>query len=135
MVGPFVAKANATTGEQVWRTYLDNLNASGHWIGNANLNILENGNIALAWSNQIVLINGDTGQILRHNMLPGGAAPPADVNYKHLTIAPDRTLILKDQTRPFGCTLQGTVAIIKCAMEGMKQPNSQLTAVDPETLG
>ncbi len=134
MVGPFVAKANATTGRQIWRTYLDNLNASGHWIGNANLNILPNGNIAFAWSNQIVLIDGDTGLLLKHNSLPGGAAPAEDVNYKHLTIAPDGTLILKDQTRPFGCTLQGTVAIIKCAAEGMKQPNSQLTAVDPDTL-
>jgi len=45
MVGPFVAKADATTGKQIWRTYLDNLNASGHWIGNANLNILPNGNM------------------------------------------------------------------------------------------
>jgi len=134
MVGPFVAKANATTGKQIWRTYLDNLNASGHWIGNANLNILPNGNIAFSWSNQIVLIDGDTGLLLKHNTLPGGAAPAEDVNYKHLTIAPDGTLILKDQTRPFGCKLQGTVAIIKCAAEGMKQPNSQLTAVDPDTL-
>jgi hypothetical protein len=132
--GPYVAKANATTGEQIWRTYLDNLNASGRWIGNANLNILDNGNIAFAWSNQIVLIDGDTGQILKHNTLPSGAAPTANVNYKHLTVAPDGTLILKDQTRPNGCKLQGTVAIIKCAAEGMKQPNSQLVAVDPRTL-
>jgi hypothetical protein len=134
MVGPFLAKADATTGRQIWRTYLDNLNASGHWIGNANLNLLPNGNIAFSWSNQIVLIDGDTGLILKHNTLPGGAAPAENVNYKHMTIAPDGTLILKDQTRPFGCTLQGTVAIIKCAAEGMKQPNSQLTAVDPKTL-
>ena len=134
MAGPFVAKANATTGKEIWRTYLDNLNASGHWIGNANLNILENGNIPFAWSNQIVLIDGDTGQILKHNTLPSGAAPAADVNYKHLTVAPDKTLILKDQTRPAGCTLQGTVAIIKCAAQGMKQPNSQVVAVNPDTL-
>jgi hypothetical protein len=134
MVGPFVAKADSTTGKQIWRTYLDNLNASGRWIGNANLNILDNGRIAFAWSNQIVLIDADTGQMLKRNTLPSGAAPTADVNYKHLTVAPDRTLVLKDQTRPLGCKLQGTVAIIKCAAEGMKQPNSQLAAVDPETL-
>lgn len=134
MVGPFIAKANATTGEQIWRTYLDNLNASGHWIGNSNLNILDNGNIAIAWSNQIVLIDGDTGLILKHNMLPSGPALAADVNFKHLTVAPDGTLILKDQTRPEGCTLQGTMAIIKCSAEGMKQPNSVLVAVDPKTL-
>jgi hypothetical protein len=134
MVGPFVAKADATTGKEIWRTYLDNLNASGHWIGNANLNILDNGKIVFAWSNQIVLLDPDTGEILKHNTLPGGAAPIADVNFKHLTIAPDRTLILKDQTRPIGCTLQGTMAIIKCTEEGMKQPNSVLVAVDPDTL-
>jgi len=134
MVGPFVVKTDATTGRQIWRTYLDNLNASGHWIGNANLNILDNGNIAFAWSNRIVLIDGDTGLILKHNTLPSGDAPAADVNFKHLTIAPDGTLILKDQTRPTGCTLQGTMAIIKCTEEGMKQPNSVLVAVDPNTL-
>ncbi|MEO8655824.1 MAG: hypothetical protein ABI409_16975, partial [Ramlibacter sp.] len=96
MVGPYLAKADATTGKQIWRTYLDNLNVSGRWIGNANLNILENGNIAFAWSNRIVLIDGDSGLILKRNTLPSGAAPPADVNFKHLTIAPDGTLILKD---------------------------------------
>ncbi len=132
--GPFLAKANATTGEQIWRTYLDNPNASGRWIGNANLNILENGRIVFAWSNQIVLVDADSGEILKHNTLPAGDAPIADVNFKHLTVAPDGTLILKDQTRPLGCTLQGTMAIIKCVPEGMKQPNSQLVAVHPDTL-
>ena len=132
--GPYVAMADATTGRQIWRTYVDNPHASGRWIGNANLNILESGRIAFAWSNQIVLLDADTGAILRHNTLPGGDAPVADVNFKHLTVAPDGTLILKDQTRPTGCTLQGTVAIIKCAAEGMRQPNSHLVAVDPDTL-
>ena len=108
--GPYIAKADATTGRQIWRTYLDNANASGWLIGNTNLNILDNGNLALAWSNQIVLIDGNTGLILKHNTLPGGEAPTYTVNFKHLTIAPDRTLILKDQTRPVGCTVQGTMA-------------------------
>ncbi|HRI92469.1 MAG: hypothetical protein XXXNARYT_003165 [Candidatus Accumulibacter regalis] len=135
MAGPFVAKADATTGKQLWRTYLDNLNASGRWIGNANLNILANGKIAFSWSNQIVLLDADTGAILKHNTLPSGDAPAMDTNFKHMTIAPDGTLIMKDQTRPKGCTLQGTMAIIKCAAgEGMKQPNSQLVAVNPDTL-
>lgn len=132
--GPYVAKVDATTGRQVWRTYVDNANVSGRWIGNANLNILDNGDIPFAWSNQIVLIDGDTGQILKHNTLPSGEAPAQDVNYKHLTIAPDRTLILKCQTRPTGETSQGTMAIIKGVMKGLKQPNSHLCAVHPDTL-
>ncbi len=129
--GPFIAKVNATTGREIWRTYVDNPNASGRWIGNANLNILENGRIAFSWSNQIVLVDGDTGEILRHNRLPAGDAPVADVNFKHMTIAPDGTLIMKNQTRPAGCTMQGTMAILRC--QG-RLPNSHLVAVNPDTL-
>jgi hypothetical protein len=132
--GPYVAKADATTGKQIWRTYLDNANASGWLIGNTNLNILDNGNLALAWSNQIVLVDGDTGLILKHNTLPTGEAPAYTSNFKHLTIAPDRTLIMKTQTRPVGCTEQGTLGIIKCIEKGMKMPNSVLVAVNPDTL-
>lgn len=134
MVGPYIAKADATTGRQIWRTYLDNLNVSDRWIANANLNILPDGNIAFAWSHFIALVDGDTGSILKVNTLPSGDAPIEDVNFKHLTIAPDGTLILKDQTRPVGCTLQGTMAIIACARKGMTAPNSVLVAVDPTTL-
>ena len=132
--GPYVAKVNATTGEQVWRTYLDNANASGWFIGNTNLNILPNGNIPLAWSTRVVLVDGNTGEILKTNTLPVGDAPAYTVNFKHLTIAPDGTLIMKDQTRPVGCEVQGTMGIITCVQEGKKQPNSVLVAVDPATL-
>jgi hypothetical protein len=132
--GPYVAKVDATTGKQIWRTYLDNANVSRRWIGNANLNILDTGNIAFAWANQIVLIDADSGRILKQNTLPTGATPIADVNFKHLTIAPDRTLILKDQTRPTGNTDQGTMAILKGLQAGLKQGNSELVAVNPDTL-
>jgi hypothetical protein len=132
--GPFIAKADGVTGKQIWRTYVDNLNASGNWIGAANLNILPSGNIAFSWANRIVLIDGDTGLILKQNNLPPGNAPAADSNYKHLTIAPDGTLICKNQTRPTGNKLQGTLAIIKGVEAGLKQPNSHLVAVDPNTL-
>ena len=64
----------------------------------------------------------------------GAATPAIDASYKHLTIAPDGTLILKDQTRPSGCKLQGTMAIIQCNEPGMKQGNSNLVAVHPDTL-
>lgn len=132
--GPYVAKLDATTGHEIWRTYVDNQNISHRWIGNSNLNILENGNIVQAWSNQIVLIDGDTGRILKHNTLPTGDAPAEDVNYKHVTVAPDGTLILKHQSRPIGCKIPGTMGIIKCSAQGMKMPNSTMAAVDPDTL-
>ena len=132
--GPYLAKADATTGKELWRTYFDNANASGWYIGNTNLNILDNGNLALSWSNNSLLVDGNTGLILKMGTLPSGEAPPADSNFKHLTIAPDRTLIYKNQTRPVGCTGQGTLGIIKCIQDGMKMPKSVLVAVNPDTL-
>ena len=75
--GPFVAKVNPTTGKEVWHTYLENGNVSGVWVGAANLNILPDGNIAIAFGNQLVKLSGDTGLILKHvacrrERLPGG---------------------------------------------------------------
>ena len=70
--GPYVAKADATTGKQIWRTYLENANVSGVWIGATNLNILPNGNIVTSWSNRIALLDGDTGRILKYNTTAHG---------------------------------------------------------------
>ncbi|MCZ7529657.1 MAG: hypothetical protein M5U31_04540 [Acidimicrobiia bacterium] len=132
--GPYIARADATTGRQVWRTYLENANVSGKWIGGTNLNILADGHIVTSWSNDIARLDTDTGRILAYNRLPTGDTSPADSNFKHLTVAPDGTLILKNQTRPVGLTLQGTLAIVQGLMQGKKQPNSHLVAVHPETL-
>lgn len=132
--GPFVAKADATTGKQIWRTYLENANASGQWLPAVNLNIMADGRIAFAWQNNVALLDPDTGLILKRTTLPTGETPPSQSGFKHLTIAPDGTLILKNQTRPTGYEYQGTLAIVRGVMEGFKQPNSHLVAVDPNTL-
>ncbi|MGA7368458.1 MAG: hypothetical protein WBX01_04965 [Nitrososphaeraceae archaeon] len=59
--GPYVTKADATTGAQIWRTYLDNANTNNDWIATTNLNILPDGNILFAFARQVVLLDGDTG--------------------------------------------------------------------------
>jgi len=132
--GPFVAKVDATTGAQIWRTYLDNANVSGSFIATANLNILANGKIVFAWNHRIVLLDPDTGLILKSTTLPTGHVPVADLSFKHVTIAPDGTLILKFQAQPTASTEQGSMAIIKGVMKGLKQANSLLAAVDANTL-
>jgi len=132
--GPFVARVDATTGKQIWRTYVENANVSGNWIGVNNLNILANGTIVTAWSNQIALLDGDTGRILKTGSLPSGEAPPGDSHFKHLTVAPDGTLILKNQTRAKGISDQGTMAMMKGFRKGLKLPPSIFVAVDGERL-
>ncbi len=77
--GPFVAKVDATTGKEIWRTYLENGNVSGAWVGAANLNILPDGNIPIAFGNQLVKLDGDTGRILKRDLRcrPGRRRPRA----------------------------------------------------------
>ncbi len=131
--GPYVAKVDATTGKQVWRTYLQNGNVSGEWVGAANLNILPDGNIPIAFGNHLVKLDGDTGLILQHIALPADA-PPEGSNFKHLTIAPDGTLILKNQTRATPCDIQGTLAAFQCPGGVAASPGSTILAVNPETF-
>jgi hypothetical protein len=132
--GPYVAKVDPVTGEQIWRTYLDNANVTVRWIANTNLNILASGKIAESWGNTIVLIAPESGRILKANTLPTGDTPARDANFKHLTIAPDGTLILKNQNMPVGGTGQGSMGMIQAYAKGLKPNNSRIVAVDPESL-
>jgi hypothetical protein len=132
--GPYVAKVDATTGTQIWRTYLDNANISDRWIAYANLNILASGKLVVAWGDTIVLIDPASGRILKANSLPTGDTPIVDANFKHLTVAPEGTLILKNQNRPSGKTGQGSMGMIVGLAKGLKQTNSRYVAVDPNTL-
>ena len=131
--GPWVAKVDATTGKEIWRTVLENGNVSGAWVGAANLNILPDGNIPISFGTHLVKLDGDTGRILKHIELPA-AAPPEGSNFKHLTIAPDGTLIIKNQTRATPCNIQGTLAAIQCPGGSAASPGSTINAIDPDTF-
>ena len=134
--GPFVARINPITGAEVWRTYLENANVNNVYIATTNLNILDDGSIVTSWNTSIAKLDADSGAILAQTALPTGAVAPSDASYKHLTVAPDRTIILKDQNRPAGCLQQGSSALIQCPGAGdpTKQANSDLVAVNPDTL-
>jgi outer membrane protein assembly factor BamB len=131
--GPFVAKVNPDSGKEIWRTYLQNANVSGDWTGAANLNILPDGNIPISFGNQLVKLDGDSGLILNHVTLPADA-PAEGSNFKHMTIAPDGTLILKNQTRATPCNIQGTLAAFQCPGGVAASPVSTIHAVNPDTL-
>ena len=131
--GPYVAKVNDSTGKEIWRTLLQNGNVTGDWVGAANLNILPDGTIVVAFGNSLVKLDGDTGLILQHLDLPA-TAPREGSNFKHLTIAPDGTLILKNQTRATPCDIQGTLAAFQCPGGPDAAPGSTILAVDPATF-
>ncbi len=136
--GPYVARINPITGDQVWRTYVDNINTgSDVFVGGTNLNILDNGKIVFAWSHKIVLLDRDTGGIVKSQNLPSpGPVTPRSINYKELTVAPDGTIILRSQNRPENCNQQGGGGLASCSQSagGPEQKPSAFVAVDPDTL-
>ena len=135
--GPFVARIDPITGEQVWRTYLENLNVDNAFVGGTNLNILSNGKIVFAWGNRIALLDRDTGAIVKARTLPApGPVTPNDINYKELTVAPDGTIILRSQNRPENCNQQGGGGLEGCSQSagGPEQKPSAFLAIDPNTL-
>lgn len=135
--GPFVAKVDPISGEQVWRTYLENGNTENVFVGGTNLNILENGNIVFAWTDKIALLDPDTGAIIKAKHLPApGPVTPRSINYKELTVAPDGTIILRSQNRPENCNQQGGGGLISCSQSagGPEQKPSAFLAIDPDTL-
>jgi hypothetical protein len=80
------------------------------------------------------LLDPDTGLILKSTTLPTADVPVSAISFKHVTIAPDGTLILKTQARPAGSTEQGSMAMIKGMQAGLKVANSLIAAVDSNTL-
>ncbi len=135
--GPFVARINPITGDQVWRTYVENLNVNNAFVGGTNLNILSNGRIVYAWGHKIVLLDRNTGAIVKARDLPApGPVAPTDINYKELTVAPDGTIILRSQNRPENCNQQGGGGLEGCSQSagGAEQKPSAFLAIDPDTL-
>jgi hypothetical protein len=51
-----------------------------------------------------------------------------------VTIAPDGTLIVKNQTRATPCNIQGTLAAFQCPGGAAASPGSNIAAVDPNTF-
>jgi hypothetical protein len=135
--GPFIAKVNPISGEQVWRTYMENGNTENVFMGGTNLNILDNGNIIYAWNHKIALIDPHDGAILKMRNLPApGEVTDRSINYKELTVAPDGTIILRSQNRPENCNQQGGGGLIACtdSAGGPEMKPSPMLAIDPDTL-
>ena len=135
--GPYVARVNPISGEQVWRTYLENGNVNNVFMGGTNLNILASGKIIYAWNHKIALLDPANGAILRARSLPSpGPVTQRSINYKELTVAPDGTVILRSQNRPENCNQQGGGALTACSQStgGPQQKPSAFLAIEPNTL-
>lgn len=136
--GQFVAKFDPSTGEQIWKTTLLDINASSpvQWIAFGSLGIHANGYLYAAAGPSIWKIDRSNGAIVAHTELPIQGMPPTDANFDGFHVAPDAhgTILMKTQTRPPGCPTQGNGAMTSCQADYGPQPDTTVDAVDPDTL-
>ena len=132
--GPYVARFNPSTGQQIWRTPLPIL--SGQWLLPGSMAVVKDGSVNVAIGPRVYKLDPSTGDItaqVEQAMLDG---EQKSANLDGFAIAPDRrgTILLKSQNRSTGCSIQGSNAMSGCLADYGPQPDTTVVAVDPVTL-
>ncbi len=134
--GQYVSKFNPSTGQEIWRTYLTNVNTTDQWLALGSLAIIADGSLVAAASTWFWKLDRKTGAIIATQEQPVEGAPKASHNFDGMVVAPDQqgTLLMKSQTRSVGCPTQTNNAMSSCPNDYGPAPNSVFVAVDPQTL-
>ncbi len=134
--GLFVAKFNASTGEEIWITYLNDPQPPEQWLAFGSIGIITDGSIMTTAGPTIYKLDADTGDILQSANMTVLAGGSTNANFDGFVIAPDDvgTIIMKTQNRPVDCPTQGNGAMSTCQSEYGPQPNTTVVAVDPNSL-
>ena len=134
--GQYVSKFDPSTGKEIWRTYLTNVNVSGQWLALGSLAIIKDGTLVAAAGNTFWKLDRSNGEILASQAQPIVGTPAKDNNFDGMVVAPDAqgTLLMKSQTRAVGCPTQTNNAMSSCPPASGSNPNSNFVAVDPKTL-
>ena len=134
--GQYIAKFDPSTGKQIWRTYLTNVNTSGQWLALGSLAIIKDGTLAAASGHTFWKLDRGSGIILASQDQPIIGSPATDSNFDGMVVAPDKqgTLLIKSQTRPVGCPTQTNNAMSSCTSDYGAPPNTTVVAADPNTM-
>jgi hypothetical protein len=130
--GSYVSKIEPGTLNELWRTTVDNINTTGHWMGAGSIEALD-GDVLLVSGSRLYKIDGDTGAVKQFLDLPTGKSAPNDVYFNGMDSWPDGALVMKCLTRPPGCTVQGFDAVLPAYCPGTKPP-AAIDVVDSKTL-
>jgi hypothetical protein len=130
--GSYVSKIEPGTLNELWRTTVDNINSTGHWMGAGSIEALD-GDVLLVSGTRLYKIDGDTGAIKQFLDLPTGKSAPKDAYFNGMDSWPDGALVMKCLTRPPGCNVQGFDAVLPAYCPGTKPPTA-IDVVDSKTL-
>jgi hypothetical protein len=113
--GEFVAKFDASTGKQIWQTYLNVPFNPNQWIAFGSIGIRKNGYIYATYGPCFYKLDTNTRKILASDQMTVLGMPATDANFDGFRMATDPGVILmKTQTRSIGYPLQGNQAISQC---------------------
>ncbi len=134
--GQYVSRFDPSTGRELWRTYLTNVNATDQWLALGSLAIIADGTLVAAASNWFWKLDRATGAIIAAQEQPIEGTPPSSHNFDGMVVAPDEqgTLLMKSQTKGVGCPTQTNNAMSSCPTDYGDNPSSVFVAVDPVTL-
>ena len=135
--GQYISKFDPSTGKEIWRTYLTNVNLSGQWFALGSLAIIKDGTLVAAAGHTFWKLDRSSGAILASQDQPIVGSPAIDSNFDGMVVAPDQqgTLLTKSQTRSVGCPTQTNNAMSSCPSAGYgSAPNTTVVAVNPKTL-
>ena len=132
--GPYVARFNPNTGQQVWKTFLPLL--PGQWILPPSMAVVKGGWVDAVIGPTIYKLDPKTGAIVVSQQQTLSAGAPIDVNLDGFAVSPDAggAILMKTQTRSPGCPIQGSNAMSFCIPHFGPQPNTTVIAADPVTL-
>jgi outer membrane protein assembly factor BamB len=132
----YIAKLDANTLEEVWRTNLSDASENNQLHLSGAVDVLEDGSLVAISDHTLYKLDGDTGEIVAKNDMPTGDSEPTDSAFNGIDAFPDGTIIARSMNRPAGCTLNGyTAAATTCPGAPTSAPGSVLVAVDSEDLG
>jgi haloalkane dehalogenase len=130
--GAFIARLDADTLNEVWRTELINTDETGDWNYPGVVGLHENGDLYVVYGYHIARLDPDTGAVIQEQELPSPAAP-RDTSYNGFNVLPDGTIVAKAVYREAGCEEQGFGAFLRCD-DPENVPASIMVAIDPDTL-
>ena len=133
--GAYVSKFNPSTGKEIWRQPLLNINTNGQFNPAPSMAVGAHG-VYAAFGANVYRLDEQTGAILAHELVPILDGPSSDANFDGFHILPDAQghILLKSQNRAAGCTTYGNYALSSCPGAPQSNPKTTMAVLNPVTL-
>ena len=133
--GAYVSKFNPSTGKEIWRQPLLNINTNGQFNPAPSMAVGKNG-VYAAFGPDVWRLDPQTGAILAHQEVQILDGPQSDANFDGFHILPDAQghILLKSQNRAAGCPTYGNYALSSCPGAPATNPKTTVAVLDPVSL-